>query len=165
MKFLEQSAKTMPRVAAWGCAYRERSAPKPITRPRYPFSSSSRTSDIDERDRVNGKRDEDHIGTVLRVHARIITRSINSSIARESVLLYLRESLGPRGPEEARLPEVLPRKSLKQITRITATKFQSRPRCNQPRPDRNSAAERPGESLPDRENRNWDTQVIPGGFP
>lgn len=43
-----------------------------------------------------------------------------------SILLYLREPLGPRGLEEARLLEVLSRKSSKQITHITADKFQPR---------------------------------------
>ncbi|KYQ53154.1 hypothetical protein ALC60_07884 [Trachymyrmex zeteki] len=72
-----------------------------------------------------------------------------------------------RGLEEARLLEVLSGKSSKQITHITADKFQP--------PRRGGKSSRclrfqelcggASESLPDRENRNWDTQVIPGGFP
>ncbi|KYM98765.1 hypothetical protein ALC62_10733 [Cyphomyrmex costatus] len=102
--------------------------------------------------------------TVL-CHLRL-TRSANLKIFA-SGLLYLREPLDLRGLEEARLLEVLSGKSSKQITHITADKFQP--------PRRGGESSRclrfqelcggTSESLPDRENRNWDTQVIPGGFP
>jgi len=53
-------------------------------------------------------------------------RSVNSRIVA-SGLLYLRVPLGLRGLEEARLLEVLSGKSSKQITHITAGKFQPCP--------------------------------------
>lgn len=129
-----------------------------------------------------------------------VKRSVNLKIFA-SGLLYLRELLGLRGLEEARLLEVLSGKSSKQITHITAGKFQPRPliprynalmsiiKLTDPRycspldsPNTHLSSSkgrrvfvvpvlsgtlwwRASESLPDRENRNWDTQVIPGGFP
>ncbi|TGZ49938.1 Uncharacterized protein DBV15_07151, partial [Temnothorax longispinosus] len=92
--------------------------------------------------------------------------SVNLEIVA-SGLLYLWESLGLRGLEEARLLEVLSGKSSKQITHITAV-----PTYPARRGGESSRCLRfqelcggASESLPDRENRNWDTQVIPGGFP
>ncbi|EGI58144.1 hypothetical protein G5I_13766 [Acromyrmex echinatior] len=154
MKFLERSPGTTPQgYGAWGCAYRERSA-KPITGSDIPFRQRV---DIDEGDRT--KRDDSSLSSSLDAFSKF------EDIRKW--LLYLREPLDLRGLEEARLLEVLPGKSSKQITHITADKFQP--------PRRGGESSRclcfqelcggASESLPDRENRNWDTQVIPGGFP
>jgi len=84
MKFLERSDSTA-RVAAWGCAYREGSASKPITWPRYPFSSSTRTSDIDGRDRANGKRRgsarQDRLAPDFAIYVLAGNTSVWSSVA------------------------------------------------------------------------------------
>jgi len=88
MKFLERSDSTVtPRVVAWGCAYREGSASKPITWPRYSFSSSTRTSDIDGRDRANGKRR----GSARR--DRLAPYLAICIFARRQIRLYRRESI------------------------------------------------------------------------